>query len=41
MGNLDQAGGAAAKLVGMHGHRKDPAVCTDKAADELHGSDPS
>lgn len=40
MTDLDQAGGAAAKVVGMHGRRADPAVCGDKGGDVFHRSDP-
>lgn len=40
MSNLDQAGGAAPKVIGMHGHRDDSAVCGDEGGDVFHRSDP-
>lgn len=40
MTDLDQAGGAAAKVIGMQGRGADSAVCGDKGGDVFHRSDP-
>lgn len=40
MTNLDQAGGAAAKVIGMHGRHADSALRGNKGGDVFHRSDP-